>query len=113
VNRNEAALREVITAWGESGAATMDALRRRMADDCVWQQPGLPTTKGPDEAAQLLDWMDTAGFSGVEVDYRNVVATDSVVFSGRLDWLLRPVIVWLCSGCHRPALKPADDHHPR
>jgi limonene-1,2-epoxide hydrolase len=86
---NEGALRAVISAWGESGAAAQAAIRRHFADDCVWEQPGLPTTTGPDEAAGLISWMDEMGFSAVDVEYRNVAAVADVVFTERIDWLVR------------------------
>jgi limonene-1,2-epoxide hydrolase len=86
---NEGVLREVIAAWGESAAASADAIRRSFTDDCVWLQPGLPTTTGPEEAVGLLAWMDEMGFSSIDVEYRNVAAVGDVVFTERVDWLVR------------------------
>jgi limonene-1,2-epoxide hydrolase len=86
---NEGALRAVIAAWGQSGAAAQDAIRRTFTDDCVWVQPGLPTTTGPEEAAGLLATFEEMGFRTIDVDYLNVAAVGDLVFTERLDWLVR------------------------
>jgi len=87
---NEDAIRAVFTAWGQSLEAGAAAMREHFADDCVWEQTSLPTTTGPEEAAQLFLSMAGMGFSAIEVEYRNVVASDDVVCTERLDHILRP-----------------------
>jgi limonene-1,2-epoxide hydrolase len=86
---NESVLREVIASWGNGLAASAEVIRKHFADDCVWVNPGFPTTTGPEEAAGLLDWFDTNGFTGVDVEFRNVAAVGDVVFTERVDWLVR------------------------
>ena len=86
---NEDVLRAVLSAWGESIEAAQAATREHFAKDCVWEQTGLPTTTGPEEAAQMLGSMQAMGFRGIAVEFRNVVAAGDVVCSERVDWLVR------------------------
>lgn len=87
---NEDVIRAVIRAWGEGLEAGVAATREHFADNCVWEQTGLPTTTGPEEAAQLMLSMETMGFSSIDVEFRNVVASGDVVCTERVDWLVRP-----------------------
>lgn len=85
---NEDVIRAVLTAWGQGLEAAAAATREHFADDCVWEQTGLPTTTSADEAAEFMRSMADMGFSGIEVEYRNVVAAGDVVCTERLDYLL-------------------------
>jgi limonene-1,2-epoxide hydrolase len=87
---NEEVLRAVLTAWGAGLEAAAAATREHFADDCVWEQTALPTTTGPEEAAQMMLSMQGMGFSGIDVEFRNVVASGDVVCTERVDWLVRP-----------------------
>jgi limonene-1,2-epoxide hydrolase len=87
---NEGVLRAVLEAWGEGIAASQKALREHFTDDCRWEQMGLPTTTGPEEAAEFMGTMEQMGFSSLAVEFRQVVAVDDVVFTERVDWLVRP-----------------------
>jgi limonene-1,2-epoxide hydrolase len=87
---NEDILREVLRAWTEGIAASQAAIRANFTDDCPWEQVGLPTTTGPEEAAQLMGSMEEMGFSGMAVEFRNVSSSGNVVFTERVDWLVRP-----------------------
>ncbi len=89
VSKNEDVLRVVLKAWGESIDAAQAATREHFADDCVWEQTGLPTTTGPEEAAQMLQSMEAMGFIGIDVDFRHVVVAGDVVCTERVDWLVR------------------------
>jgi limonene-1,2-epoxide hydrolase len=89
-SNNEDVIRAVLSSWSESIAAAQAATRTHFTDDCRWEQTGLPTTTGPEEAAQMLGSMEAMGFSGIAVDYRNVVAMGDVVCTERVDWLVRP-----------------------
>lgn len=64
-------------------------MRLHLTEDCRWEQSGLPTTTGSEEAAQLVGAMEAAGFSGIDVELRNIAATGDVVFTERVDWLVR------------------------
>jgi len=87
---NEDVIRAVIKAWTDGIPASQAAIRAHFTDDCRWEQAGLPTTTGPEEAAQLMDTMRQMGFSSLDVEYRNVAAVGDVVFTERIDWMVRP-----------------------
>jgi limonene-1,2-epoxide hydrolase len=86
---NEDVLRDVLRAWEESIPASQEAIRKHFTDDCRWEQAGLPTTTGPGEAADLMGTMEGMGFSCMVVEFRNVAAAGDVVFTERVDWLVR------------------------
>ena len=86
---NEDVLRAVLQAWTEGIAASQRAMRRHLTEDCRWEQMGLPTTTGPEEAAQLMGTMEEMGFAGMAVEFRNVASAGDVVFTERIDWLVR------------------------
>ena len=86
---NEDVLRDVLRAWEESIAASQKAIRTYFTDDCRWEQAGLPTTTGPAEAADLMGSMEQMGFSHMAVEFRNVAVAGDVVFTERIDWLVR------------------------
>ena len=87
---NEDVIRAVLDSWGEGIEAAQAATRTHFAEDCRWEQTGLPTTTGGEEAAQLLGTMPAMGFSSIAVDYRNVLAVGDVVCTERVDWMVRP-----------------------
>ena len=87
---NEDVIRAVLKAWSEGLDAAKTATRQHFAHDCVWEQTGLPTTTGPEEAAQMINSMEAMGFSSIDVDFRNVVSAGDVVCTERIDWLVRP-----------------------
>jgi limonene-1,2-epoxide hydrolase len=86
---NEEVLREVLRAWEESIAAGQAAMRKYFTDDCRWEQPPVPPTTGGDEAAELLGGMASMGFGGIAVELRNVAAVGDLVFTERVDWMVR------------------------
>ena len=87
---NESVFREVLDANCESVEAAQAAVRKHFTDDCVWEQSGLPTTTGPEEAAALLaSLVESVGMASIDVEYRHVASGDDVVFSERLDWLVQ------------------------
>jgi limonene-1,2-epoxide hydrolase len=86
---NEEVLREVLDAWTQGIAASQAAFRAHFTDNCQWEQVGLPTTTGPEEAAQLMGTMEQMGFTGMAVEFRNVSSSGDVVFTERVDWLVR------------------------
>jgi len=86
---NEDVLRAVLQAWCDGVAAAQEAMRTHLTDDCLWEQTGLPTTTGPEEAAQFMGSMEAMGFSSMAVEFRNVAGAGDVVFTERVDWLVR------------------------
>jgi limonene-1,2-epoxide hydrolase len=89
MDANEEVIRAVIEAWGEGIALSQEAIRQHFAHDCRWEQMGLPTTTGPEEAAELMGLLEQMGFASVAVEYRNVASIGQVVFTERLDWMVR------------------------
>jgi limonene-1,2-epoxide hydrolase len=87
---NEDVLRAVLASWSQGTEAAAAATREHFADDCVWEQTGIPTTTGPEEAAQLMIGMEAMGFTAIEVDFRNVVAAGDVVCTERVDHIIGP-----------------------
>jgi limonene-1,2-epoxide hydrolase len=86
---NEEVLRAVLTGWEDGIAAGQEAMRVHMTSECPWEQSGMPTTTGGDEAAQLFGGMEAMGFSRMAVEFRNVAVMGDVVFTERVDWLVR------------------------
>jgi limonene-1,2-epoxide hydrolase len=86
---NEEILQAVFRAWGDSIAAGQEAMRTHLTDDCRWEQTGVPTTTGGAEAAELLAGIGSMGFLGISVDVVNLASTPDVVFTERVDWMLR------------------------
>jgi limonene-1,2-epoxide hydrolase len=89
VNSNEEVIRAVIDAWTDSIPAVQEAIRKHFTDDCRWEQVGVPTTIGPEEAARFMATVAEMGYSGATVEYRNVAAVGDVVFTERVDWMVR------------------------
>jgi limonene-1,2-epoxide hydrolase len=86
---NEDVLRALFSAWGEGLDQGAEAIRAHFADDCLWEQMTLPTTTGPEEAAQLFLSMEQIGLRAIEVDYRNVGSSGDVVYTERIDRAIR------------------------
>ena len=49
----------------------------------------LATTTGGAEAAELVAGMSAMGYQGIAVDLRNVAAVGDLVFTERVDWMVR------------------------
>ena len=88
--KHEDVLRAVFDGWESGIEAGRAALRAHLTDDCRWEQTGLPTTTGAEEAAQFFASMEAMGFERMVVELRHVTGARDVVFSERVDWLVRP-----------------------
>jgi len=82
---NEDVLRKVFAAWEEGVEQSASAMREAFTADCVWEQSGIPSTTGPDEAADLILGMSAGGFSRIGVEVRNLASSGDVVFTERVD----------------------------
>ena len=103
-------VRAVCEAWGQGVEPGQAALRRYFSEDCRWDQgpisgrglAGFATTVGPEEAAQSIGGIPQMGFTSIQVEMRNVAEAGGVVFTERVDWLIRPdgsrVGPWLVVG---------------
>ena len=86
---NESVFREVLAAHSDGVASAQAAIRKHFTDDCVWQQSGMPTTTGPEEAVALLDSLvDSIGLATLDVEYLHVASNEDVVFTERVDWMV-------------------------
>ena len=110
---NEDVLRKVLRAWSEGIVAGQEAMRLHMTDDCPWEQAGLPTTTGGDEAAKLFGAMESMGFSSMAVEFRNVAVAEDVVFSERVDWWCVPMVLDLDRGRLSFPLRATASDRPR
>ena len=88
--KHEDGMRAVFAGWESGIEAGQAALRAHLTDDCRWEQTGLPTTTSAEEAAQFFASMEPMGFERMGVEVRTVAEAGDVVFSERVDWLVRP-----------------------
>src|SRR5204863_8714414 len=76
---NEQLFLGLLHAWESGGADACSAkIRELFTDDCIWHQPSLATTKGPDEAIAIVQSWGSA-FSTFELEIRNVASTETSV----------------------------------
>jgi limonene-1,2-epoxide hydrolase len=86
---NQEAIVGLLTAWADGNEAAARGVRDHFALDCVWEQTGLPTTTGVEEAVQMVMSMEKFGFTAMKADFRNVTASGDVVCTERVDHVLR------------------------
>ena len=86
---NQEVIVGLLDAWAGGNEAAAAAVREHFAADCVWEQTGLPTTTGPEEAAGMVMAMANFGFTAMKVDYRSVTSAGDVVCTERVDHPLR------------------------
>jgi len=82
---NEAVLRKVFDAWASGVEHSEAAMREAFTPDCLWEQSGIPSTTGPDEAAQLILGMSAVGITRIDVEMRHAMSSGDVVFTERVD----------------------------
>ena len=82
---NEAVLRKVFDAWASGVEHSEAAMREAFTSDCLWEQSGIPSTTGPDEAAQLILGMSAVGITRIDVEMRHAMSSGDVVFTERVD----------------------------
>ena len=82
---NEQLYLGLLHAWESGGADGMiEQIRELFTDDCVWHQPSLATTTGPDEAIAIVQTWGAA-FSTFELEVRHVASTADTVMVERVD----------------------------
>jgi limonene-1,2-epoxide hydrolase len=75
-----------LNAWGPTRDDLHGALRDYLADDAIWENVGLATTKGPDEAVALMRQFEkSAGIWAFKVDTLFIAAQGDVVLTERVD----------------------------
>jgi limonene-1,2-epoxide hydrolase len=82
-------------AFFEEWAVDFEALCRSFRDnftpDCIWENSGFPTTRGPDEAiAKILQPCNVGlGMDTMRVEVLNMGNSRGVVYSERIDHIVR------------------------
>jgi len=89
---NEQTFLDLIATWEHGPRIFNQRVRELFTHDCLWIQPGIPTTTGPDEAIALADGMQTMGISGIRVIVLAVAssADGNTVFTERIDEIVGP-----------------------
>jgi limonene-1,2-epoxide hydrolase len=76
-------------AFGAGGDSMHAAFRQHFSEDCEWSNPGAPTTRGPEEAIELMRGYEAAlGWAGARIDTHHIVSRGDVVMAERLDTAL-------------------------
>lgn len=88
---------EIVTAflaeWGKSRAELIGAIRKYFTDSTVFENIGIVTTTGKEEAVDLINlYADTSLLDTVQIDMLNLAEVDGKVLTERLDTL------WTASG---------------
>ena len=72
---DEELVREFLAGWGVDLQTSLQTIEDYFTDDCVWENTGLPTCRGKEEARKSLHaYHDLTGFERLEVNIRHVVA---------------------------------------
>ena len=81
---------ETVTAfcaeWGKNKQAMFDSFRSYFTPTTVWENVGLATTTGVDEALTLMQSFE--GVETIRVDMVNIVANGNLVLTERVDTMV-------------------------
>jgi limonene-1,2-epoxide hydrolase len=78
--------------WNTDFPTMCAAFREVFADDCVWENAGMPAVRGYDEAFEKILLPSHASpfcMDAIRVDTLNIMAAGNTVFHERLDHMLR------------------------
>lgn len=78
---------EFLKALSQGKEGFAEAVRRWFTPQTVWENVGLATTVGPDEALGLLNGM---GLAGLRIEILAAAAAGRTVLTERIDYLLGP-----------------------
>lgn len=83
-------IEDFLGSWGPGAENLHAAMRTYLAADARWENIGLVTTTGPEEAVGLLKrFGKKANFVAFDVEILNIAAAGNVVFCERLDHAIR------------------------
>lgn len=83
---NATTVRDFLAAWGETEADLFAAMRRYLTAGAVWENVGMSTTTGPEEAIAFLGkYLSAAKLATFRVEIVNIAAAGDVVFVERVD----------------------------
>lgn len=77
-------------AWGPARSDVLGALKDYMTADAVWENVGMSTTRGPDEASVIMEkFFDAGGFEAFHVDVLHIAVAGDTVLTERIDYAVR------------------------
>jgi len=77
---------DFLGAWGPTKADLHAAFRRYLAPGAVWENVGLVSTTGPEEAIALLERFEqSAGIHAFDVETLHIASHGDVVLTERVD----------------------------
>lgn len=80
-------LGELFAAFGVGGDVLQDALHRTFAADGCWENPGVPTARGPQEAYALTEqWRQSFGLVRVDFVVHRSLEGAGIVMNERTDY---------------------------
>jgi len=80
------AVRAYLARWNQGVESAREATVEVMAPDCLWEQPGCPTTTSPAEAVELItQWHDAMGMDRVHHEMRFAAGAGARVFTERVN----------------------------
>lgn len=84
--KDEQIVAEFLDKWNEGMEVMKQAYRDHFASDAIWEQSGIPTTNGVDEAVGFLESTEkSAGLTKVSVKTLHIASVGNVVFTERHD----------------------------
>jgi limonene-1,2-epoxide hydrolase len=83
-------IRNFFAGWGPTSDHLHATMREYLHANARWENIGLVTTTGPDEAVELLkNFSKKSNFIAFDVEIRHIASADHVVFCERIDHALR------------------------
>lgn len=83
-------IEDFLRSWGPGSENLHAAMRTYLAADARWENIGLVSTTGPDEAVALLkQFSKKAHFVAFDVEILNIAASGNVVLCERVDHAIR------------------------
>jgi limonene-1,2-epoxide hydrolase len=88
---NIAAVRDFFEKWGTDYERLHASYGEFFTGDCVWENAGFPTCTGPVEAVEvmLVPAHDDLGLATIKVDIEKISGDGDIVWSERIDHLVR------------------------
>lgn len=86
---NESTVRKFMEAWGQSFDASIAGFHSYCTPELIWGNSGLPNCNGVEEAIGLMtQFRSSMGLERIVATILRLAASDTVVFSERVDYLL-------------------------
>lgn len=85
-NRAEEVVTAFLAKWGPPYSVMRQTFEEYLADDCIWENSGLPTCDGKEACLQFLDgFCQQTGTDSIEVEVLGLAASGSSVLTERID----------------------------